>query len=66
MVFSFKSWVSHRIDDPALPFVTPPFKKRKTHEKSPEPREDSGDGDGGAGLCGWNQRPAASKAFIAE
>jgi hypothetical protein len=32
----FKSWVSHRIDDPALAFVTPPLKKDKKRTKKEE------------------------------
>jgi hypothetical protein len=43
----FKNWVSHRIDDPALPFVTPALKKDETHEKSPESAGESGD------VLGW-------------
>jgi hypothetical protein len=41
MVFplkAFKSWVSHRIDDSAVAFVTPPLKKdKKTGKKIKKP-----------------------------
>jgi len=39
MVFPLKvleSWVSHRIDDPAFSFVTPPLKKRQKKRERKE------------------------------